>query len=294
MMPFGMDEISSPLRASVLIVAVNCEAALRRCLTALEASTAREIIEIIVVDNGSGDGTQELQQEFPSLTFLRLPRNFGFTKALNIAMRTAKSEAFLFLDPRVEVQPGTVVALADALAANPEAVAVAPRLVGARDQFYKLPERDTIGAVASRGAFEPLPPDAASTGAVPVEFASFVALMVRGYFLKGLRYIDERFAQTWGDAELALQIRRAGRKTVFVPEIEAIWHDEPGPFDNAPASIQTALASDWISGASTFAGKHFGIWPGLSVRIGAAFRALAGFRIGLLTGVLSGRKIDGT
>lgn len=285
-----MEETPSPLRASVLIVAVNCEAALRRCLTALEASTGRETIEIIVVDNGSGDGTHAVEQEFPSVTFLRLPRNFGFTKALNIAMRTAKAEAFLFLDPRVEVQPGTVIALAEALAANPEAVAVAPRLKGAPTQFYRLPVRDTLAAVVSRGSFEPVQPDSAG----PVEFASFAALMVRGYFLKGLRYIDERFAQTWGDAELAAQIRRAGRKTVFVPEIEAAWHDEPGPFDSAPSSVRTVLAADWVSGASTYAGKHFGMWPGLSVKIGAALRALAGFRIGLLTGVLSGRKMDGS
>jgi GT2 family glycosyltransferase len=289
-----MDETPSPLRVSALIVAVNCEPALRRCLTALEATAARETIEIIVVDNGSGDGTPALQQEFPAVTFLRLPRNFGFTKALNIAMRTAKAEAFLFLDPRVEVQPGTAGALADALAANPEAVAVAPRLVGLRDQFFKLPDRDTIAAVASRGTFEPMPPDPAAGGPVPVEFASFAALMVRGYFLKGLRYIDERFAQTWGDAELALQIRRAGRKTIFAAAIEAAWHDEPDPFDDAPGSVQTVLAADWVSGASTYAGKHFGMWPGLSVKIGAAFRALGGFRIGLLTGIVSGRKIDGT
>ncbi|HWR54367.1 MAG TPA: glycosyltransferase [Bryobacteraceae bacterium] len=289
-----MEDTPSPLRVSVLIVAVNCEQALRRCLTALEASTARATIEIIVVDNGSGDGTGTVQQEFPSVTLLRLPRNFGFTRALNIAMRTAKAEAFLFLDPRVEVQPETAGALADALAANSEAVAVAPRLVGARHQFYKLPLRATLGAVAAQGAFDPAPPDDAATGPVPVEFASFSALMVRGYFLKGLRYIDERYAQTWGDAELALQIRRAGRKTLFIPEIEATWHDEPGPFDDAPSSVQTVLAADWISGASTYAGKHFGMWPALSVKIGAAFRALAGFRLGLLTGVLSGRRIDGT
>lgn len=287
-----MEETPSPIRTSVLIVALNCEAALRRCLTALESSANRETFEIVVVDNGSGDGTPAVEQDFPSCTFLRLPRNFGFTRAANIAMRTAKADLFFFLDPRVEVRPETISALSGALLANKEAVAAAPRLIGAREQFYKLPTRENVGAVASRFSFEPFAVEARDTP-VAVEFAGLAALMVRGYFLKGLRYIDERFAQTWADAEIALQIRRAGRKTLYFPNIEALWHDEPGPFENAPSSLKTALAADWVSGASTYAGKHFGTWPGLRVKIGAAFKALAGFRLGLVAAILAGRKVDG-
>ncbi len=291
-----MEETPVPIRASVLIVSFDSGPALRRCIAALENSAGRDTFEVIVVDNGSHDDTPQVEQEFPSITFLRLPRNFGFTKALNIGMRTAKSELFLILDPRVEVQPDTVTALAERLEGAPAAVGVAPLLVTPEGepapQLYRLPGRADIGALARAGAFTPAPVPALEGDAVEVEFAAFTALMVRAYFLKGLRHIDERYAQTWGDAEIAMQIRRANRKTLLAPGIKATFHPEPSPFDH-PA-LHPLVESDWVSGAVTYAGKHFGFATGLAVRAGTALRGLAGFRFAVLSGALSGRKIDGT
>jgi GT2 family glycosyltransferase len=282
-----MEETPVPLRASVLIVSFNGAPALRRCLAALEASADRPSLEIIVVDNGSRDESPQVEHEFPAATFLKLPRNFGFTKALNIAMRTAKAELFLFLDPRVEVRPETVSALAAKLEAEPAAVAVAPWIEPA-PKLYRLPGRDAVPKVLRAGAFEPTPPGA------EVEFAPFTALMVRGYFLKGLRYVDERYAQTWADAEVAMQIRRAGRKTLLASDIRCTLHPDPDPFEDAPRAARKLLEADWISGAATFASKHYGFWPGMSLKIGAALRALAGFRFSLVAAALSGKKLDGT
>ncbi len=291
-----MEETPVPLRASVLIVSFDSGPALRRCLAALENSAGRPSFEVIVVDNGSRDNTPDVEHEFPSIAFLRLPRNFGFTRAANIAMRTAKAESLFLLDPRVEVQPDTVTALASRLESDSAAVAVAPLLTTPSGEpvpkLYKLPAAADISAVARAGEFTPAPTPPLEGDALQVEFAAFTALMLRGYFLKGLRYIDERYAETWADAEIAMQIRRVNRKTLLVPGVRCIVHPEPSPFDD-PA-LTPLLASDWVSGAVTFAGKHFGFASGLSVRIGTALRALASFRFGLLTGVLSGRKVDGT
>ena len=91
-----MQETQTPPRVSVLVVSYNHAAALRRCLEALERSEERERIEILVVDNGSSDESVQVIAAFPSVTPLHLPRNFGFTKALNIGMRTAKAELSAF------------------------------------------------------------------------------------------------------------------------------------------------------------------------------------------------------
>lgn len=292
------EEAPVQLRASVLIVSYDSAPALRRCLAALEASAGRETFEIIVVDNGSHDDTPDVEEAFPNVTFLRLPRNFGFTKAMNIAMRTAKSELFLFLDPRVNVQPDTVTALADRLEADTTVAAVAPLLTAPdgspTPKLYRLPQPQQIPALVKEGAFTPAPAPALDDGPVEVEFATFTALMVRGWFIKGIRYIDEHYAETWRDAEVAMQIRRANRKTLLVPEIRCTLHPEPGPFANASSDVRSLLASDWASGAVTYAGKHFGGWAGVKVRIVVGLRALFGFRFGLLSGVLGGTKLDGT
>jgi GT2 family glycosyltransferase len=282
-----MEETPVPLRVSVLIVSFNTAPALRRCLSALEACADRPSFEIIVVDNGSRDDSPQVEHEFPAVTFLKLPRNFGFTKALNIGMRTAKSELFLFLDPRVEFRPDTVTALAAKLEGEPSAVAVAPWIEPA-PKLYRLPGREDVSKVMRAGVFEAAPPDG------EVEFAPFTALMVRGYFLKGLRYIDERYAQTWADAEVAMQIRRAGRKTLLAPDIRCTLHADPDPFDSAPKAARKLLEADWVTGAATFATKHYGFWPGMSLKIGAALRALAEFRFSLVAAALTGKKLDGT
>ena len=74
-------------------------------------STDRANLEILVVDKGSQDESPGLDAEFPNTTFLRLPRNFGNTKALNIATRTAVGEYIFFLSPEIEVAPDTAAAL---------------------------------------------------------------------------------------------------------------------------------------------------------------------------------------
>ncbi|MGE5645599.1 MAG: glycosyltransferase family 2 protein [Acidobacteriota bacterium] len=288
-----MEETQTTPQVSVLIVSYNRAEALRRCLAALERSAGRETFEIVVVDNGSQDGSVGVIAEFPNVTPLHLPRNFGFTKALNIGMRTAKGEFFFFLNPRTEVLADTVSTLAAQLAAQPDAVAVSPLLDGA-SHLYKLPRPENVGALAGAGAFEEAAIETGGDTPVEVEFAGFAALMVRAYFLKGLRYIDERYAQSWADAEIAAQIRRAGRKTLLVPAARATWHSEDDLRETMPPQAVALLESDWKLGAAAFAGKHFGYAAGLKVRIASALGALAAFQIRRFTYLLSGQKIDGT
>ncbi len=116
-------------RTSVLIISHNSIAALRRCLDSLLRTTDRKAVEILVVDKGSQDGSGQLDSEYPDTTFLRLPRNFGFTKAVNVGTRTAAGDYLLVLDAHTEVEPGAVAALTARLESDPDAVAVCPLLV---------------------------------------------------------------------------------------------------------------------------------------------------------------------
>ncbi len=286
-------ESQQPLAVSALIVVYNRAAALRRCLTALERSSDRDAFEIIVVDNGSFDDTPAVQGDFPNVTWLRLPRNFGLTKAMNIAMRTGKGEYFFFLDPRTEVAPETICKLAAVLRERQDAAAACPSMEEGAPHLFHLPSAESVSRIARAGTFEPAEAPG-GTEPSPVPFAGFHALITKAYFLKGLRYIDEHYAQTWGDAEIAMQIRRAGRATLYVPAARATWQAEENFHESMPSGARTLLAADWVSGAARFAGKHFGFAAGLKVRIAAAFSALASFRVPLLIKLLSGEKIDGT
>jgi GT2 family glycosyltransferase len=139
--------VEEPLgpRVSAILVALNQIEALRRAVAALDLSTDRERLEILVVDLGSQDGSPQLDSEFPSIVTLRLPHNFGATKAMNIGTRTAKADLVFYLSPDVEVAPDTVQKLADKLEEDSEAAAVCPLLVDQEgkpaSRVYKLPTK---------------------------------------------------------------------------------------------------------------------------------------------------------
>jgi glycosyltransferase involved in cell wall biosynthesis len=276
-------------RVTALIVSYNSVAALRRSVQAVDATPE---VEVLVVDLGSQDGSARIDSEFPAVTVLRLPKHFGATKAMNIATRTSGADYILYLDPHAVADAGTVIGLADVLDANSDVIAVCPLL---RDeagkpapQIYKLPDAAALAAACETGSLEIAQPDL--TGElVPVEYASRGALMVRKDFIRGMNYFDERYGHAWGDLELAWQIHNAQRKTVLAARLGAEWIAPVEPFY---AGMTTLV--DRYNGAAAYLGKHVGFGAGLRFRVAAIFKGLFSFRFGLLGGIFSGQKIDGT
>src|SRR6266545_3837262 len=102
------DQAPKPAKASVVVVSHNRAALLRRCLEALERAEDRESLQVLVVDNGSGDGSAELQAAFPAMRFIPLPKNFGLTKAWNIGIRAADAPHVVLLHDDTEVEPAAI------------------------------------------------------------------------------------------------------------------------------------------------------------------------------------------
>jgi GT2 family glycosyltransferase len=284
-----LEEIDVPpaIRVTALIFSYDSAPALRRCLSALEGSNDRASIEILVVDSGSHDESGQIDSEFSGVTMLRLPRYFGRTKALNIGTRTAAGEYLFFMTPEVEVLPTTIPSLLAQLDANPEAVAVCPLLLDTETrlapQFFRLPTPAT--------GLDLTPVTVDTTAQVfPVEYATFQAFLVRKFFVKGLNYLDERYGDSWADAELCYQIKRSARKTLALPQVTALYTPGAGYAESA----RTLLAADRVHGAAVFFAKHYGFMAGLLFRIKCILKALFTFRLPLFAALISGGKIDGS
>jgi len=269
-------------RVTALVVSYYNVEALRRCLAALDKSKDREALEIIVVDKGSRDGSATIDSEFPHITMLRLPRNFGNAKALNIGMRTAAGELVFFLVPEVEVQPDTVVQLANRLDADPDAVAVCP--IVHEDQFYRLPTPDK-GAVLEPVGIE------TDADVVPVEGATFDAMLARKYFVRGINFLDEKYGEYWADVDLCFQIRRSGKKVLALPRVTCDYTPRP---DRFPQNALKLLEADKVTGGARYFGKYYGFFSGLIFRVKEVLKALFSFNLGLFAAILGGRKVDGT
>jgi GT2 family glycosyltransferase len=298
------EALPAPPKISAIVLSFNTADSLRRCLAALDRSEARETLEIIVVDNGSQDESPTLDNEFPGATFLRMPRNFGTSKALNIAMRTAAGEYMFFVAPEIEVQPGTAATLAAILDSYSDTVAVCPWVEDAQGnwggQLWKLPTpSDLSKAWRESDALMAVPP-AQSTAPAAVEYAGLSALMARKFFIKGMNWFDERYGQFGPDLELAFQVRRANRKILLVPSARVIRRP---PESLAWTSGQRAiLSADRGLGAATFVSKHFGFFAGLRLRLAAVLYTLGqmlmfrdpGFQFSRLSALVSGQKVDGS
>ena len=109
------DDVAQLVHA--IVVTHRGAAWLPGCLRALAAQEARARLEIVVVDNGSMDGTAALlRAEFPSVAVLRLPENQGYARGNNAALRRALAAGADFaalVNDDVEVEPGWLQALLD-------------------------------------------------------------------------------------------------------------------------------------------------------------------------------------
>ncbi|HUQ93048.1 MAG TPA: glycosyltransferase family 2 protein [Bryobacteraceae bacterium] len=293
-------------RVSVIVASFHRAAMLRRCLEALEKSEDKERCQIIVLDIGTHDTTSAWDLDFPQITFLRMPRNFGVTKALNIGIRSAKAQLLLFLDPAIEVQTDTIGRLATVLEDHKEAVAACPLLLD-RDgapvpQVRALPDRVSLWRAWQKEDAISVHPPSSTEEMIPVEFPGLRAILVWRTFLKGMNYFDERYGEWGGDLELAYQIRHAGRKTLIVPSIQAIDHSGAEAALAWSSSQQAALTADRLNGAAHFLGKRAGFFPKLLFKLQAILTTLGraltfqrpAYNWRLFFALVSGEKIDGS
>ncbi|HVQ54366.1 MAG TPA: glycosyltransferase family 2 protein [Thermoanaerobaculia bacterium] len=133
--PAGVEILPERLAAafaplSVVIVTWNNRAMNRLCLESVFARTEWPKLEVIVVDNGSSDGTPELLHDLagrhPNLRVLALPENRGFPAACNAGLAMAGGEYLCLLNNDTVLTRGWAAALAAHLVRNPRLGLVGP------------------------------------------------------------------------------------------------------------------------------------------------------------------------
>ena len=287
-----MEETQTTPRVTALIVSRNAAAALRRSLAALQNIVARETLEVVVVDNGSADESQTLDMEFPEIHMMRLPKNFGATKALNIGIRTARGEYVLLLPPDVEVKADTIELLMTRLETDTDAGAVCAYV----DRSYPLPSKETLAEFWKSGEFPGAKPVDASVDSVAVDYVIDAPMLVRRSLLIGMNYFDAQFGEFGPEAELCFRIRSGGKKILIIPAAQVVRETKIEHEDGPVYSADRAL------GGSIYLGKREGFGSALGFRMSAIFHVLGkivtfqnpGYNFQRLTALISGQKIDGT
>jgi N-acetylglucosaminyl-diphospho-decaprenol L-rhamnosyltransferase len=246
--PAGRDLARAPRRAaapppddlidvSVCIANWNCRDVLRACLASLREQAPGVAVEVIVIDNASGDGAADMVgREFPEVVLHRNASNLGFARANNQAAELARGRYLFFLNNDTAVPPGTLRRLIDYCEAHPGVGMVGPRLrdgAGRAQVSYRL--LPTLGTFLHRTAllrwtgllrgayrrYRRRDFDPHTTRVVEVLMGAALFLPREVFFTCGAW--DEEFAFGGEDIELSARVGRH-YQVVYLPSVEITHH----------------------------------------------------------------------
>ncbi len=213
---------------SIILVNYNDRAGLGRCLHSLEKE-ARDIgAEVVVVDNNSRDGSQDLvQNSFPWTRLILNSENLGYARANNRGIRESRGKFVLLLNPDTVVPPGALTALLTEFKARPETAAIGPALVHENGSFQVSFGRKVsfLSELVQKSIRNPYYKIRLKTAAEAREtgWLSGACLLVRRLALEEAGLFDENFFLFFEDIDLCLRLRQKGFRLVFDPRVK-VYH----------------------------------------------------------------------
>ena len=243
-----MDEV--PI-LSIIIVTWNCRDLILRCLATLASAELFARCEVIVVDNNSTDGTQDLvAATYPHVILHRNVRNAGFAGGTNIGIRLARAPNLLLLNPDAfPSTPQTLARMIDALQRHPEYAAIGCRLVfpDGRHQVGDAGFRPTLPHVLIwalglhsipplRGLFLARP-ERVQRPVSDVDWLCAACMMVRACMVRAIGMLDERYFMYAEDVEWCCRMRDRGWRVGYLAD-ESVVHLQGGTQKVEPAEVR--------------------------------------------------------
>ena len=210
---------------SAVVVTFHSERFIADCLDSLSRQTARPR-KIIVVDNGSADGTCSIVRDrFPAVHLIELESNTGFCRANNIGLAASVGDFVLFANPDTILEPNYLMEALKEFDADPKVGMVSGKLL----RFDRV-TIDSAGQVLTRGRkildrgfgekdagqFQAR----AAVDSVCGAMALYRRKMVDDISESG-RLFDEEFFAFWEDMDVAWRAKRSGWKAVYTPSAVA-------------------------------------------------------------------------
>lgn len=214
------------MEVSIVILSCNQRELTLRCLASLRAFMAKQGCEIILVDNGSTDGTCDaVRASFPAVKLVPLPQNIGVAPGRNVGLRMARGRHLMILDNDTVADADTILGLSSYLDANPDVGLVAPRLVSPEGEvqtsFKPFPGlllklRNVVG----------LRRDIADGDAAPGEpfYVIGAAQMFPRTVYERVGGLDENIFFGPEDADFCMAVRALGLRVVYCADF-TIVHD---------------------------------------------------------------------
>ena len=209
---------ASDFTCSIIIPTWNKVELTRQCLTALAAATTDVSFEVIIVDNGSTDGTREFLSELKGdLQIILNDQNLGFAKACNQGARAARGRYILFLNNDTVPLGGWLKPLVEELSSDPQVAVVGSKLL------YEDLTVQHAGVVFDR-LRRPYHVYQRTNGQHPavnvrreMNAVTAACMLVRREVFEAVGGFDEGFINGFEDIDLCLKVREANLRIVYQP-----------------------------------------------------------------------------
>ena len=203
---------------SVIVLNYNGRRWLAPCLSALAAQAAAPPFEVLLVDNGSSDGSLEVVKAgFPSVRIIDNGVNLGFAAGNNAGARAAAGELLVFLNNDTVAESTWLAALHSAHLGGPGRDLVTSKLVWL--DWPEVVDSAGDGYLRAGGAYKRGHGAAASSYAAAGEVfaACGAAFLIRRALFESLGGFDERFFMVYEDVDLSYRARLRGHRVWFEP-----------------------------------------------------------------------------
>lgn len=209
---------------SIIIPHLNGKQHLDDCFKSLRQQTFTDF-EVLLVDNGSTDGTQDfVAQTYPEMTLIQLPENKGFTGACNAGWQAAQGDIIILLNNDTEADPNWLSEIAAAFDRHPHAGSIASKMLlfDQRDTFHTAGDFYRIdGIPGNRGVWQK------DTGQFDEEEIVFSACggssAYRREMLEALGFLDDDYFFSCEDVDMGWRANLAGWEVWYVPTA-VIYH----------------------------------------------------------------------
>ena len=217
---------------SIIIVNFETRDLLIGCLNSIEKSDIKTSFEIIVIDNGSSDGSieglKEYRKNHEHLTIIENKSNLGFARASNQGIKYAKGNYTLLLNSDTKVKKNAINKLLDFAKKTPDLGAVGPKFLNTdgtiQGSIFRLP---TLGRavreywLGEKGLLDKYSLEGKNP--IPVEALSMACFLITPNCLLKVGFLNERYFMYFEDLDYCRRIKEKGLKTFYFPEVE-IYH----------------------------------------------------------------------
>jgi len=279
------ERISGRVDLSIIIVSRNTRELLLRCMKSIFESDRGISREMIVVDNGSSDGSvDEVEKAFPFVHLVGNEKNLGFAKAVNQALQKASGKYIFLLNPDTEVKNGAIKQLLSFMESHLETGVAGAQLLNSdgskQNSIANFPSLATelFNKRLLRWLFPRRFPGKERKYSEPVEVDSVIGacMMVNREALDQVGVLDEDYFLFLEETDLCYRMKKAGWKIYHVPQAE-VYHFQG---KSAEAERKRAKVEYYRSRYHFFkknrgSGRYFLLVAGLMVRLVAESISMA-------------------